>query len=175
MAVNVFLDESISNDSYFVVTSEVPTAVCRQVRTSMRKFSKKVGRAVHMYQAPPQLKKKALQTVLEMNAEHVIFTISTSSRTNIDCRMRCLEAVINYFADSDVAVLTLDRSNTMGRDAKVLSNFKTIQERFVTYRHIASHQEPLLWLPDIVAWSYARGGHWRESVRPIIREVINLG
>ena len=174
MPMNVFLDESISNDSYYIVTSEVPTTHCRQFRTSMRKFSKKAGRAIHMYEAPPPLKKHALQTVLEMNAEHVVFSMSTSSHTNVECRMRCLEAVVDYFAHSDVAVLTLDRSNTMGRDAKVLANFKTSQDRFVTYRHIPSHQEPLLWLPDIVAWSYARGGRWRESVQPIIREVINL-
>jgi hypothetical protein len=128
-----------------------------------------------MYRAPDPLKQKAIKLATALAFAHSVFVIDTSSRTNVACRMQCLEAVINYFADSDVAVLTLDRSNTMGRDAKVLSNFKMTQDRFVTYRHIPSHQEPLLWLPDIVAWSYARGGHWRESVQPIIREVINLG
>ena len=37
-----------------------------------------------------------------------------------------------------------------------------------------SRHEPLLWLPDIVAWCYGRGGSWRDDVEPLVDEVIEL-
>lgn len=36
-----------------------------------------------------------------------------------------------------------------------------------SYSHLARHEEPLLWIPDIVGWCYARGGQWRTKVNPI--------
>ena len=39
---------------------------------------------------------------------------------------------------------------------------------------INSRHEPLLWLPDIVAWCYGRGGPWRDAVEPLVDEVIEL-
>lgn len=35
------------------------------------------------------------------------------------------------------------------------------EERF-SYLHSAPAGEPLLWLPDIVAWAVGRGGDWKR-------------
>jgi hypothetical protein len=37
-----------------------------------------------------------------------------------------------------------------------------------------SRHEPLLWLPDIIAWCYGRGGTWRDAVEPLVAEVIEI-
>lgn len=34
----------------------------------------------------------------------------------------------------------------------------------MTYELLATHADPLLWIPDAVAWCWNRGGTWRDSV-----------
>jgi hypothetical protein len=38
--------------------------------------------------------------------------------------------------------------------------------------HVNPNHEPLLWLPDIIAWAYGRGGEWKKSVEPLIEKVV---
>ncbi|WP_269306449.1 hypothetical protein [Aeromicrobium sp. HA] len=57
------------------------------------------------------------------------------------------------------------------RDARVLAS--TLQERRatgITYSHQTLASQPLLALPDVIAWCWARGGDWRRRVQPVISE-----
>ena len=38
-----------------------------------------------------------------------------------------------------------------------------------------AHEEPLLALPDVVAWSWVRSGEWRRRLGPIVTSVRHLG
>jgi hypothetical protein len=42
------------------------------------------------------------------------------------------------------------------------------------YVHKRSHEECLLSIPDAVAWSWAKAGHWRERVSRIVTETIRV-
>jgi hypothetical protein len=37
------------------------------------------------------------------------------------------------------------------------------------YSHARAHTEPLLALPDIAAWAWARSGEWRRRLDPLMR------
>lgn len=39
------------------------------------------------------------------------------------------------------------------------------------YRHQRTYEEPLLALPDVVAWSWARSRQWRHRLDPILASV----
>jgi hypothetical protein len=41
----------------------------------------------------------------------------------------------------------------------------------MNYLHGAPSSEPLLWLPDIVAWAYGRGGDWFRRTGNLVAEV----
>ncbi len=45
----------------------------------------------------------------------------------------------------------------------------------LTYRHLRAHEEPLLALPDVVAWCWVRSGEWRRRVEPILTAVRQVG
>jgi hypothetical protein len=36
-----------------------------------------------------------------------------------------------------------------------------------SYDHQPSASEPLLWIPDAVAWAWGRGGHWQTRVKDL--------
>jgi hypothetical protein len=37
------------------------------------------------------------------------------------------------------------------------------------------HEEPLLWVPDAIAWAVGRGGDWRRRAEPLLDKVVDLG
>ena len=42
----------------------------------------------------------------------------------------------------------------------------------LTYHHLRAKQEPMLWIPDAVAWCLAKGGEWPDRVRPLITKTV---
>ena len=41
----------------------------------------------------------------------------------------------------------------------------------VKYSHMSRNEELLLAIPDVVAWCWAKGGLWRQRVRPMVADV----
>jgi hypothetical protein len=39
------------------------------------------------------------------------------------------------------------------------------------YEHRRAEHELLLAVPDAIAWCWAKGGYWRDRVRPLVTEV----
>jgi hypothetical protein len=72
-------------------------------------------------------------------------------------------------------ILTLDYINRHRADNSILREIAQNSDfQFPHYRHMNSRHEPLLWLPDIIAWCYGRGGTWRDAVEPLVTEVIEI-
>ncbi|TDV56346.1 hypothetical protein CLV71_102413 [Actinophytocola oryzae] len=44
----------------------------------------------------------------------------------------------------------------------------------LVYEHVDSTSESLLWIADIVAWSYGAGREWRKRIDPILHSVVDL-
>ncbi|WP_152691136.1 hypothetical protein [Jiangella alkaliphila] len=42
------------------------------------------------------------------------------------------------------------------------------------YLHERPHAEPLLWIPDAVAWAYGRQGEWRPKVATVVKRVVEV-
>lgn len=42
------------------------------------------------------------------------------------------------------------------------------------FEHLGRHQEPLLWVPDAVAWAYGAGGDWRRRVDGLVARVVDV-
>ena len=45
----------------------------------------------------------------------------------------------------------------------------------LTFGHASAHEEPLLWVPDAIAWAVGRGGDWRRRAEPLLDKVVDLG
>lgn len=43
----------------------------------------------------------------------------------------------------------------------------------LVYEHLPSENDPLLWIPDIVAWCCGAGGDWLRRVQPSMGNVID--
>lgn len=44
----------------------------------------------------------------------------------------------------------------------------------VSYAHLPPTAEPMLWVPDAIAWAYGSGGEWRRRSQPVVVEVVDV-
>ncbi|NHA01897.1 hypothetical protein G5V59_25780 [Nocardioides sp. W3-2-3] len=69
-------------------------------------------------------------------------------------------------------VLDLD-ATLLARDRRTLATATRDLPR-VAYSHLPLSAEPLLAIPDVIAWSWARGGEWRRRVESLVTDVAYL-
>jgi hypothetical protein len=43
------------------------------------------------------------------------------------------------------------------------------------YEHLRSHEDPALWIPDVLAWCHGAGGDWRRRIAPLVRTTVDVG
>jgi hypothetical protein len=53
----------------------------------------------------------------------------------------------------------------------IYSRLRKVSYPDLTYRHHAAYAEPLLAIPDAIAWCVQRGGQWSKLVRDIVTVV----
>lgn len=44
----------------------------------------------------------------------------------------------------------------------------------LVYLHERAAQEPLLAIPDVIGWAWARSGDWRRRALPLVEAVVDV-
>ena len=164
MANNIFIDESIRK-SYLISIVEFSDINVASIRRSIQKLGTELQSKIHMNRANRGLKLRILKEVLSYDLEVVIVEdLDFKFRKSLS-RQICLRSAFEYASTRNIVRIVLDKSNSQMKD---LTTYQKSSRKFPTLpenlHHIASRQEPLLWLPDIFAWSYGAGGIWRERI-----------
>ena len=87
-------------------------------------------------------------------------------------RGACLSAIVDDGAAGDVeSLIVLDQDDTLIQfDRRLL--YRSVhaigREHDLHYQHRRSNAEQLLGIPDAFAWCWARGGQWRQLIRPAV-------
>ena len=77
-------------------------------------------------------------------------------------------------AGSIETLIVLDQDETLVHSDRQLI-YRAVRSggrvRQVRYEHRRSNTEPILSIPDAFAWCWAKGGHWRSLIQPLITTV----
>ncbi len=92
-------------------------------------------------------------------------------------RQDCLHRAIEDLLDLRAHRLVLDT-----RDHRDVHDHRTLWHALgarpsntrLTYEHLDSTLEPILWVSDAVAWCFGAGGGWADRVAPLIAEQIKV-
>ncbi len=164
MPSHVYADESIRS-TYLIVMVLIEDKSIDKIRKSIRKFAKRNRKNLHMFHATPGFKNRVLKEVMSYYLQIVIVEDLNFRYRKYLSRQICLRSAFEFASEMDVDRIVLDRSSSQHKD---LITYKKSSRKFPTLpenlHHIPSRQEPLLWLPDIFAWSYGAGGIWRERI-----------
>ena len=118
-----------------------------------------------------------LSAIAEMKLSHFVVTSPTHIGLH-KARERCLRELVVQLCLSEVKNIVLESDASQNPlDRKVLSKILADLgvEGEVGFAHELPNDEPLLWIPDAIAWSINRGGEWERRVRQMSLKAQNLG
>ena len=164
MSNHIYIDESVRN-SYLLALVIIQDNQISEIRKKVEILGQLSRGHIHMKKAHKRLRRRILNDVMTYDLKTVIVEDLNFRYRKYLSRQICLRSAFEFAAEIDVNRIVLDRSSSQEKDLityqKSSRKFPTLPENL---HHIASRQEPLLWLPDIFAWSYGAGGIWRQSI-----------
>ena len=172
----VFVDETKAKGYVLVAGALIPADVTG-IRRTVRGLIAPGQNRIHM---KSEKKPRQHQILAALNGLDIRATVyradSVRHRTDIDRRHACLaQLVADVAASCSHLVLESDTSQDR-RDRRQLIEVTraTGCHDTLRYEHLTAVVEPLLAIPDAIAWAWARGGEWRERVAPLVDRVVEV-
>lgn len=162
---HIFIDES-KRHSYLLVASVIVPNDLNATRRAILALRHSGARRIHMKSEGDTSRKRIISGLSGLEISTHIVEVSQYS-SELKARAACLRQVLDDCERRQAASLTIERDESLNqwerqfmlthlRDRRLASEF--------TYQWKNPTEEPLLWIPDIVVWSYARDGEWRKRV-----------
>lgn len=164
---HAFADESHRRGQYLICAAYVGSRDLGGTRTELRKLRLRGQRRLHFADESDSRRKLILSALGDLNASTALFI--ATHRRQTQARKAILQRMVVELREVGVGRLVLDSRE--GQDHLDRSAIHEVvgprpQPTF-EYRHQPSATEPLLWIPDAVAWAWGRGGHWRTRVEEL--------
>ena len=174
MTTHAFVDES-QRGPYFVCAALIHPADLSSARTELRAMRLSGQRRLHFAKERPQRRRVLLKS---MSRLPIRIRIYTSTDKEPVARTRAIQALLSDLIDLDGRRLVIERREA-SQDARehrqIVAAIQAGKAPYeLSYNHLASHEEPMLWVADAVAWAYGAGREWRPRVEPLIEQVRNL-
>lgn len=169
---SLFIDES-KGKGYLIVAVVVADRDVANLRSATARLRLPGQRSVHFTKERQQRRRLILDEFTRLGVRAQLF--SAQGLTDRDARAWCLDELAEFAGTARVRRIVLERDDSIIRtDRRTL--YQSLGQRDlreqVNYGHEQASAEPLLWIPDAVAWSHARGGEWGRRVEPLIQGVV---
>lgn len=166
MTQNVYVDESKAGDFIIcaVQLSASDAGACRRV---LKGLVHSGSRRVHMKSEGPERRAKVIRSILTLPISARLYVARPCGDRKKTLRKEVLTRLVEDLRHEDVSMICLETDasvESLDRQWLYAAVRRVDEDASLRYEHRSPHDEPLLWLPDVIAWSYARGGKWRSSV-----------
>lgn len=170
-ARHVYVDETKHRD-YLMVAAVVLGEDLTSARTVVQDLLKPGQQHLHMKDEADGRKEAIAKALAAAGLHATVYDAGRRYRTQMLARAACLSALVEGLATTDVETLiVLDQDETLVHsDRRLLYRAVRAAGREATFRyeHRRATTERLLGIPDAFAWCWAKGGHWRSHIRPVI-------
>lgn len=173
-ALHMYVDESTQHD-YLVIAACVPANRAPILRTELRGLLLPKQRSLHMKDETPARRKLILETIRGIDIDVLVYGAKPSDHgSHAKARSACIRRLAFDAVNFNVQRLVLDRNDTTEQRDKsdIIQGASKAGGQPVPYpyHHAPRHSEPLLWMPDAVGWSWAKGGSWKQLVTPLVTQ-----
>ncbi|WP_440711739.1 hypothetical protein [Herbiconiux sp. YIM B11900] len=170
----LYVDESKSS-GYTLVAAVVAPSESTAMKRAMRGLVLPGQRRLHFSSESDSRRKAILSTLTELEVRAHI--IESSAKRESDGREECLIGLVGQAKKHSHSKLVLERDESIERsDRRILYRELGVHglRAAVQYDLCAPYSEPLLWIPDAIAWSYAKGGDWKRRIAPMLIDVTTM-
>jgi len=177
VTVHAFVDESARGQTYIVCATMLDPGQLRPVRQQLRQLLLPGQRELHFNHEKPARRRAVADRIARMPVSATLYTTASTSKTEEAARQRCLARLVNDLLVARAHRLVLD--SRQHRDRRDLATiYQALNSRpsrsDLTYEHLDSANEALLWLPDAIAWCYGRRGDPWRRIQPIVSVIQRI-
>ena len=176
MALHAFVDESYRGDYVLCAALIEPRSVAA-ARRSMTAQLRGGQSRIHMAKENDGRRKSLLSNIAQLDASAHLVAVQVrglSIRRSRDLAFAELTAQLVSLGTGRIIIESCDQDR---RDTQVIGDAlaRLGATGSVDVQHLRPHDEPLLWIPDVIAWAYGKGTkEWRSLVEPLITNVTRL-
>ncbi|MFD0742975.1 hypothetical protein ACFQ1L_15165 [Phytohabitans flavus] len=130
-------------------------------------------RRLHFQKESNGRRKQILDAVAALGVEAIVYD-GHRYASNKPARDACLARLVTDLTKLDVERLILETEDGALKSDKALIFAQlrsTGDGNALRYAHMRAYEESLLAIPDAIAWSWAKGGHWRARISEIVSDV----
>ncbi|RSD21894.1 DUF3800 domain-containing protein [Amycolatopsis eburnea] len=171
MTVHAFVDESGRAGSYLLCATIVEPAHLSLTRRALQSLLLRGARELHFKKEKEPRRRMLIDRMAALPVTVRLYSGSCAPKTEEAARQRCLALLTQDLLGLQAHRLVLD-----SRDHRDAHDRQTLQQALgtrpskteLTYEHVDSTAEPLLWISDAVAWCTGAGGDWRRRANPLV-------
>lgn len=168
--MQVYLDESKSKD-YLLIAVIVEPGLAKSIRRRMLKLRMPGQNHIHFVNERDSRRKFILSEIKRMEFRARAYSAAGYSQTR--GRDECLNLLLDDVETFDASIITIEKDESAVNSDRLLFHRGLHSRglaRKVEYRFMSKSAEPIIWIADAIAWSYARGGDFKRRVEPLIEK-----
>lgn len=167
MSGHAFVDESKRRD-YLLAAAVVVQGDIGAARFAIRELLLPGQRRLHMSDERDNRRRQIASTISRLadsgSLRTTIYDAGRRHRNERERRRACIDALVKDLASTGVRMVVFERDDTLlsfDRQRLIESSRAHGCQDTLRFRHYRAAGEPLLAIPDAIAWCYAKGGDRR--------------
>lgn len=177
MTTYAFADES-KRPVYIIALARMDQADLATGRRTIRALHLAGQRRLHMVKERAPRQRLILSAIASLPVTVTIYrAVRETAVGERERRGRCLDHIVRDLAPQARSRLVLERDDTLVRTDRVRLYAAARREGCpdrVEYLHEPAALEPLLALPDAVAWAWNQKGDWRRRTASVVHRVADV-
>lgn len=171
-----FVDESIQRRTYSMVAVLVPSDRVAEMRKRTRSLLLPGQSRLHMSKESLGRQRHLVGEVASFGVEAIVASRPLGRLSDRQLRDACLADLVATALQKGVVRLSIESCDQDRQDRQLVAqSLGASRAGFADgYHHYRGAHDPLLWLPDIVAWAYGKGGRWAATVASAVTPARKL-
>jgi hypothetical protein len=174
---SLFVDESKANGFRFAI-AQIENDEVETVRRAVKRIAAPHARRFHSTHESTAAKRRALDVVARLPITFAVVEV-LSTRPWPGPREDGVAWVMTHAATAGAARVVFERDDAnLARDRRAATAALVLvpDDRRPAFVHLRAHEEPLLWIPDLIVWAWSKPTTWRHSLeqRGICVEVLRV-
>lgn len=166
-----FVDESLRPGRYLLACVVVPFAQAGELRRSVNGLLMSGERRLHLQRESKRRRRQILEDIAGLDLDATVYVANhRDGRSAEVARTDCLEQIVVDLqaAGTDTQLFIERREGADHRDRSTIIA-RRARTPLLNFEHLDPHADPLLWLPDCLAWAVGARGDWAKRVANAVR------
>jgi hypothetical protein len=161
-----YVDESQRSSHYLMAAVAIDSSTLAEVRRVVGQFRPGGGQARrHFVKESAATRRKLLDAYRALPGVSIVVADDQRGDSAVDQRRRCVSLLVGALLPFGVDRIVFDHTDSVQRDRDRQVLAPLLAQTGVAYSHEVAHTtEPMLWIPDAVAWCAGAKPEWRAQL-----------